>query len=51
MVDFDQCKDFKSGLMEIQQLKSNSNGEIKKREALELACKSLKQGPNNSNSL
>ncbi|KAM6601005.1 hypothetical protein CsatA_020614 [Cannabis sativa] len=36
-------EDFKSALMEIQRLKSNSNGEIKKREALELACKSLKQ--------
>ncbi|XP_062090484.1 protein At-4/1 isoform X2 [Humulus lupulus] len=36
-------EDFKSALMEIHRLKSSSNGEIKKREALELACKSLKQ--------
>ncbi|POO03226.1 hypothetical protein TorRG33x02_012870 [Trema orientale] len=36
-------EDFKSGLREIQRLKWTSDGEIKNREALELACKSLKQ--------
>lgn len=41
---FDQLyKDFKIGIAEIQSLKSNYNAEMKRREALEIACNSLKQ--------
>ncbi|PON67282.1 hypothetical protein PanWU01x14_104570 [Parasponia andersonii] len=36
-------EDFKSGLREIRQLKWTSDGEIKKREAVELACQGLEQ--------
>ncbi|WCJ25183.1 Protein At-4/1 [Euphorbia peplus] len=35
-------EDFKSGILEIQFLKSNCNAEIKKREALEANCLSMK---------
>ncbi|KAJ0090940.1 hypothetical protein Patl1_14084 [Pistacia atlantica] len=42
--NFDQIyEDFKSGIAEIQLLRSNCNGEIKRREALEITCNSLKQ--------
>lgn len=37
-------QDFKSGITEIQLLKSNWSAEIKKREALEVNCLSLKHG-------
>ncbi|GAV59692.1 hypothetical protein CFOL_v3_03223 [Cephalotus follicularis] len=41
---FDQIyEDFKSGIVEVQLLKSNCNAEMKKREALEFTCKCLKQ--------
>ncbi|XP_022753435.1 protein At-4/1 isoform X3 [Durio zibethinus] len=41
---FDQiCEDFKRRIEEIQFLKSNWNAEIKRREALEFTCDSLKQ--------
>ncbi|KAK6235824.1 hypothetical protein QUC31_019562 [Theobroma cacao] len=41
---FDQIyNDFKRGIQEIQFLKSNWNAEIKRREALEITCHSLKQ--------
>ncbi|XP_021276643.1 protein At-4/1 [Herrania umbratica] len=41
---FDQIyNDFKRGIREIQFLKSNWNAEIKRREALEITCHSLKQ--------
>ncbi|KAJ7955847.1 Protein At-4/1 [Quillaja saponaria] len=41
---FDQIyEDVKSGITEIQLLQSNYNSDIKKREALELTCNSLKQ--------
>ncbi|KAL5836298.1 hypothetical protein ACOSQ4_015795 [Xanthoceras sorbifolium] len=41
---FDQIyEEFKSGIMEIQFLRSNCNVEIKKREALEFSCNTLKQ--------
>ncbi|KAI9190874.1 hypothetical protein LWI28_000092 [Acer negundo] len=41
---FDQIyEEFKNGIMEIQLLRSNCNAEIKKREALEFSCKTLKQ--------
>ncbi|EEF29848.1 conserved hypothetical protein [Ricinus communis] len=44
LCSFDQIyEDFKSGITEIQCLRSNWNAEIKKREALELTCQSLKQ--------
>ncbi|EOY32060.1 Uncharacterized protein TCM_039500 [Theobroma cacao] len=36
-------QDFKRGIQEIQFLKSNWNAEIKRREALEITCHSLKQ--------
>ncbi|XP_021893168.1 protein At-4/1 isoform X2 [Carica papaya] len=36
-------KDFKSGISEIEVLKSNCRTEIKRREALEITCNSLKQ--------
>uniref|UniRef100_A0A5B7C1V1 Protein At-4/1 n=1 Tax=Davidia involucrata TaxID=16924 RepID=A0A5B7C1V1_DAVIN len=40
---FDQIyDDFKNGIAQIQSLQSNCNAEIKKREALEFTCKSLK---------
>ncbi|PKI34412.1 hypothetical protein CRG98_045193 [Punica granatum] len=42
---FDQIyQDFKSGMEEIQLLKSNCQAETKRREALEIACHSVKQG-------
>ncbi|XP_044471414.1 protein At-4/1 isoform X2 [Mangifera indica] len=42
--NFDQIyEDFKSSIAEIKLLRSNCNGEIKKREALEITCHSLKQ--------
>ncbi|EXB27054.1 hypothetical protein L484_007399 [Morus notabilis] len=37
------CQDFKSGVVEIQVLKSDCNGEIKKREALQLSLNTLKR--------
>ncbi|XP_031378994.1 protein At-4/1-like isoform X6 [Punica granatum] len=41
---FDQIyQDFKSGMEEIQLLKSNCQAETKRREALEIACHSVKQ--------
>ncbi|PKI38095.1 hypothetical protein CRG98_041514 [Punica granatum] len=41
---FDQIyRDFKSGMEEIQLLKSNCQAETKRREALEIACDSVKQ--------
>ncbi|TXG61114.1 hypothetical protein EZV62_012477 [Acer yangbiense] len=41
---FDQIyEECKNGIMEIQLLRSNCNAEIKKREALEFSCKTLKQ--------
>ncbi|KAL5542103.1 hypothetical protein UlMin_009813 [Ulmus minor] len=44
LTTFDQIyEDFKNSAMEIQLLKSNSNGEIKNREALEIDCENLKQ--------
>ncbi|KDP25798.1 hypothetical protein JCGZ_22520 [Jatropha curcas] len=44
LLTFDQIyEDFKSGIKEIQLLKSNWSAEIKNREALELTCRSLKQ--------
>ncbi|KAE8056714.1 hypothetical protein FH972_013460 [Carpinus fangiana] len=36
-------EDFKSGIAEIQSLKSNCNTELKRREALEITCNSLKR--------
>ncbi|XP_010276710.1 PREDICTED: protein At-4/1 [Nelumbo nucifera] len=40
---FDQIyEDFKAGLTEIQSLKSNFTAEVKRREALEITCNSLK---------
>ncbi|XP_021642816.2 protein At-4/1 isoform X2 [Hevea brasiliensis] len=40
---FDQIyEDFKSGITEIQSLRSNWSAEVKKREALEVTCRSLK---------
>ncbi|KAA8522720.1 hypothetical protein F0562_009118 [Nyssa sinensis] len=40
---FDQIyDDFKNGISQIQSLQSNCNAEVKKREALEFTCKSLK---------
>ncbi|KAJ4709218.1 protein At-4/1-like [Melia azedarach] len=42
--NFDQIyEDFKSAIAEIQMLRSSCNAEIKRREALEITCNSLKQ--------
>ncbi len=37
-------QDFKSGIAEIELLKSNCNAEVRKREALQITCHALKQG-------